>query len=446
MRAWTRSAAAAVLMVAAGCGGAEEGGQAANETAAAEVSTTPPPACDAGNGDIQLPPGFCAVVVADSVRGRHIAVAPNGDLYIGTQGKRGAETPSERGGVVGLRDTNGEGKADERVQFGPEGGTGVAIQNGYLYFATNEAVLRWRLGDALQPAGKPDTIVEGLPAQTGHTAKSIVLSPDGALFVNVGSATNICQAKDRQPGLKGQVPCPELATRAGVWRFDANALHQKQAQGQRWATGIRNAVGLAWNTADNSLYATQHGRDQLNLWPPYTEQDNAERPAEELLHLERPGKDFGWPYCWYDLQQKKRVASPEYEGSAQAGQCAQKELPVATFPGHWAPNGLMFYTGQQFPERYRGGAFIAFHGSWNRAPLPQAGYNVVFVPFDGGTAGTYEVFAEGFAGPGMAQGNATHRPVGLAQAADGSLYITDDAGGRVWRVVYTGDTAARTAQ
>jgi glucose/arabinose dehydrogenase len=439
MRSWTYRAAALALL-AGGCRGAE-GGQQPNEQAATPAErTAPPPACDAGNGGIQLPPGFCALVVADSVgAARHIAVAPNGDLYIATQAKRSAETPAERGGVVGLRDTNGDGKTDQRVFFGPEGGTGMAIQNGYLYFATNKAVLRWRLGDALQPAGKPDTLVEGLPAETGHTAKSIALSPDGALFVNVGSATNICQAKDRQPGLKGQSPCPELATRAGVWRFDANALHQKQAQGQRWATGIRNAVGLAWNPVDNTLYATQHGRDQLNLWQPYTAEDNAERPAEELLHLERPGKDFGWPYCWYDLQQKKRVQSPEYEGTPQAGQCAQKETPTVTFPGHWAPNGLLFYTGQQFPARYRGGAFIAFHGSWNRAPLPQAGYNVTFVPFSGASAaGTYEMFAQGFAGPGMAQGNATHRPVGLAQGADGSLYVTDDSGGRVWRVLYTG--------
>jgi glucose/arabinose dehydrogenase len=434
----------AVAMVLAGCGGGGNDGKAAPPADSAVTVTQTSaalPACTPDNGGITLPAGFCALVVADSVgQARHVAVTPSGDLYVAVQTKQGSETPSDKGGVLGLRDTNGDGKFDQRVTFGPEGGTGMAIQGQYLYFATNTAVLRYTLGSELQPAGKPDTLVEGLPAGTGHTAKSIALGPDGKLFVNIGSGTNICQAKDRQPGAKGQDPCPELATRAGVWRFDAARLHQTEAQGERWATGIRNAVALAWNPADNSLYAMQHGRDQLNLWPPYTEQDNAERPAEELLRLDPQGKDFGWPYCWYDNQAKKLVPSPEFGGGPeQTARCAQKENPILAFPGHWAPNGLLFYTGRQFPQKYQGGALIAFHGSWNRAPLPQAGYKVVFVPFQGSTAQpAYETFADGFGGPGQATGNALHRPVGLAQGPDGSVFITDDQGGRIWRVMYTG--------
>ena len=129
------------------------------------------------------------------------------------------------------------------------------------------------------------------------------------------------------------------------------------------------------------------------------------------------------------------------------GVCAQKRAPVAAFPAHWAPNDLALYHGDQFPARYRGGAFIAFHGSWNRAPFPQAGYNVVFQPFaDGKPTGTYEVFADGFAGAVKEPGRAAHRPAGLAVGPDGALYVADDAHGRIWRIVYTGEVAAASAE
>src|SRR5690606_20736401 len=146
----------------------------------------------------------------------------------------------ERGGIVALRDTDGDGKADQRATFGPEGGTGVEIRDGYLYFATNSAVLRYRLGEGLEPVSGPDTLVHGLPDAQSHTAKSIALGGDGALFVNIGSPTNACQpiGQDRQRGVQGEDPCSQLETRAGVWRFDAAAPMQAQAQGERWATGI----------------------------------------------------------------------------------------------------------------------------------------------------------------------------------------------------------------
>ncbi len=134
------------------------------------------------------------------------------------------------------------------------------------------------------------------------------------------------------------------------------------------------------------------------------------------------------------------MLAPEYGGDGRkAGRCAEKIEPIVAFPAHWGPNGLLFYSGAQFPERYRGGAFIAFHGSWNRAPLPQGGYNVVFVPFAGDRpAGVWEIFADGFAGPDVSPRGAEHRPVGLAQGPDGSLYVSDDRGGRIYRISYLG--------
>jgi glucose/arabinose dehydrogenase len=159
------------------------------------------------------------------------------------------------------------------------------------------------------------------------------------------------------------------------------------------------------------------------------------------------GSNFGWPYCYHDWQQGKRVQMPEYGGDGKkVGDCGKYPPPVAAFPGHWAPGALMFYSGAQFPAKYRGGAFIAFQGSWNRAPEPMGGYNVVFQPMSGAkAAANYEIFADGFAGvkPLMKREEAKARPAGLAQANDGSIYISDLVKGRIWRVVYRGTPPSR---
>jgi len=163
----------------------------------------------------------------------------------------------------------------------------------------------------------------------------------------------------------------------------------------------------------------------------------------QLLRVEQGG-DYGWPECYFDSAQKKLVLAPEYGGNGgkAIGPCAEKKQPIATFPAHWAPNDLTLYNRQAFPARYRGGAFIAFHGSWNRAPLPQAGYNVVFVPLGGGNpTGQFEIFAKGFAADSlMSPAQAAHRPSGVAVGPSGELYVTDDVHGRIWRVAYTGRT------
>jgi Transposase domain (DUF772) len=169
--------------------------------------------------------------------------------------------------------------------------------------------------------------------------------------------------------------------------------------------------------------------------------ESAELPAEEMVQL-IAGADYGWPECYYDQQQNKLVLAPEYggDGGKTVGVCAQRQAPVAAFPGHWAPNDLAIDHGTSFPAAYRGGAFMAFHGSWNRAPDPQGGYNVVFQPLaDGKASGPFVVFADGFAGAYKDPGRAAFRPTGLAEGPDGALYVSDDVHGRIWRITYNGD-------
>lgn len=400
------------------------------------------PVCDPGNGAIKVPDGFCAVVVAEGVEGaRHLAVRPNGDVFVATYGGRGAG--AQPGGVVVLRDTTGDGHADVRTRFGDVGGSGIALRDDLVYFAPNDGVVRFSVpGGAMEPVGQPEVVVQGLPNTRSHRAKSIVVSDAGDLFVNIGSPTNSCQVQDRTAGSPGQDPCPDLERRAGIWRFDADATGQAQDDGERWATGMRNTVALAMDPATGQLFGAIHGRDQLGQnWPEhFSLEQSAELPAEEFVRVEQ-GSDFGWPYCFYDWEADRKVLAPEYGGDGETvGRCAAKDDALLAFPGHWAPNGLLFYTGSQFPERFRGGVFIAFHGSWNRSPMPQEGYNVVFVPFRGGApAGEWSVFADGFPGGNVSPNGAAHRPTGLALGPDGSLYISDDAGGTIWRVMYRPD-------
>lgn len=389
--------------------------------------------CAPDNAGLTLPRGFCAQIVADSVGNpRHIVALPDGDLAVALDGRQG--------GVLILRDADHDGVMETRTQFGPRGGTGIAFHNGYLYFGLNNAILRWALPDgAMEPAGGPDTVVSGLVSGSQHSAKNIAIAPDGSLYVNIGAPSNSCQEHDRQAGSPGRDPCPILDTAGGIWRFDSGKLHQTQADGHRFATGLRNVVSLTVDQNDGSVWGVQHGRDQLGQnWPAlYDTVASAEKPAEELFRIEEGG-NYGWPYCYYDPALHQKVLAPEYGGDGKmVGRCGQFRTPLLAFPAHYAPDGSLIYHATQFPGMYRGGMFIAFHGSWNRAPLPQEGYNVVFVRFvRGAPEGRWSVFAEGFRGD--RNGAAQHRPCGLAVGRDGSLYVTDDAHGRIYRISYTG--------
>ena len=389
------------------------------------------------NGGIKLPEGFTAMVVADSLgRARHITINNNGDIYIAlNQLKHGK-------GIAAIKVDEG-GKAAKIEYFGQYSGTGIGIHKGYLYFGSDTAIFRYKLKDgSLLPDTTPEVIVRGFHLEFQHSSKPFTFDDAGNIYVTVGAPANACQQPDRQAHIKGVDPCPLLADFGGIWKFKDDVQGQiKGKDGSRYATGIRNAVALDWNFKTSTLYAVQHGRDQLHeFWPElYTENDGVNLPAEEFF-LIKEGMDFGWPYCYYDQDKKKKILAPEYGGNADsAGRCKGKQDPIMAFPGHIAPNCVRFYTGTMFPEKYQNGAFIAFHGSWNRAPQEQLGFFVAFVPFkDSNPSGPYEIFADGFKGTDkvMSPDDALHRPMGLAIGPDGSLYITDSKQGKLWRVIY----------
>lgn len=388
------------------------------------------------SGDITVPAGFKINIFAEGVgQARHLVVAPNGTVYVRLQSPKAGKC------LVALRDNNGDGSADQQDYFGDSDcGTGLAIDQTHLYYSSKESVWRVPLNpEQAVPTAPAEQIIKELGQPAMHDARSLTLDGQGQIYVNLGAPSNACQQADRQRGSAGMDPCPLLAEFGGIYRFAIDRSQQSKSQGLRYASGIRNAVAIDWNTQVNDLYLVQHGRDQLHsLYPNlYTEKQSAELPAEEFARIKQGG-NLGWPYCYYDPEQKKKVLAPEYGGDGKTiGRCANFEQPLIGFPAHYAPNDLLFYTGSQFPETYKNGAFIAFHGSWNRAPLEQDGYNVVFVPLQNGIpSGEWQVFADGFEGPTAVSspGAAAFRPVGLAQTPDGDLLIVDSTQGRIWRV------------
>jgi len=417
------------LMACAGNGGGDKKKDTTTttrRTAPAEVDMT-----------LKLPAGFSATVFADSLgRARHLAVTSNGIVYVKLNRARGGK------GIIKLEDTNGDGKADKMSGFGNYGGTGMAVKNGYLYASSDQEVFRYKLdgNNNVTNPDQPEKIITGLLNRGEHESKSVALDNAGNIYVNIGAYSNSCQLQDRAKGSMGQKPCPILDSAGGIWQFKADQPNQTYGTGVHYASGIRNTVGLDWNTATNTLFIMQHGRDQLHdLFPDiWDAKQSAELPAECMYELHK-GSNCGWPYIYYDQIQHKKMLAPEYggDGKKTAGEDAQD--PVEAFPAHMAPNALLFYTGNQFPEKYKNGAFIAFHGSWNRAPEPQEGYYVVFVPFKNGKpSGKWEVFADNFAGgpENVNPRGAKHRPTGLAQGPDGSLYVSDDTRGTIWKISY----------
>jgi len=382
-----------------------------------------------------LPPGFHASVVAEGLGPlRHLAVRPNGDIYASTGGE-GAKPEGLFAIQLGL-----DGKAARIEHFSSvNGGTGIGLNRGLLYAASGDAIYRFRFkDDSLLPDGEPETVISGLRPGT----HAIAFDDRGNLFVSVGAKSNACSAKptpDAKP--VGQRPCPDLTDGGGIWRFAADRAGQSFADGTKIATGIRFLTAMDW-APRAGLYAIMHGRDGTHAaFPDVVSAKDDDAIGDEMHHVVK-GTDFGWPYSYYDGARKMRLLAPDYGGDGKTIADGNYSTPVVTFqPLRAAPVDLLFYRGMQFPDQWRGGAFIALHGT-NGPQLPEGrnGYTVAFLPFDrSGKPGALKVFADGFAGPSPADknsGKAAYRPVGLAVAPDGALYVADSNKGRIWRIRY----------
>ena len=381
--------------------------------------------------EVKLPAGFSAAIVAENLgTPRHIVIGKTGDIYVKLAKLKDGK------GIYRLRDTNNDGVVDERVGFGDYPGTGILLNNGYLYASSNNSIYRYKLSDNQEviTPDKPEKLVSGLREKDRDKSKSIAVDNKGNIYVNIASDNDRC----REAGTgKGIMPCSLLDSAAGIWRFKANLPDQPFSSGVRFATGLKNVVGLDWNSKTNSLFVLQHGRGAFDDFYPqyYTPQQSAELPAETMYELHQ-GDDAGWPYVYYDHLQKKKILAPEYGGDGKKTGGVKTINPLATFPAHMGPNGLLFYTGTAFPERYRNGAFIAFHG---QSQALHKGYLIGFVPFiNGKPSGPWEIFADNFAGIDLVKptGPVQHRPCGLAQSPDGSLYVTDDLNGTLFKISY----------
>ena len=381
--------------------------------------------------DLKLADGFSATIVADSLGHlRHIAINANGDVYASLSALKDGK------GIYMLRDTNKDGNLEKITGFAGYPGTGIIIKSGYLYSASNSGVFRYKLNDkgvVISP-GDAEEIVQGLVDRKRDNSKSVAIDDQNNLYVSVGSYSDACREEGSGKGIPG---CPLLDSVGGVWQFKADKLHQSYGDAVHYAKGIKNAVGLTWNSSTNSLFATQHGRGQFDDKFPqyYTSKQSQELPAETFYELHE-GSDAGWPFVYYDPFQKKLILAPEYGGDGKETASKKYQDPIVAFPAHLAPDDLLFYTGDSFPERYKNGGFIAFHG---QSPALKQGYFVAFVPFkDGKPSGDWEIFADNFAGEDLNDptGPIKYRPTGLAQGPDGSLYVSDDRQGAIFRISY----------
>lgn len=398
--------------------------------------------CGGKPSSLLLPVGFCSSVFADGVgSARDIAVSAAGDVYVLLWAYREKPTP---GSVVALRDVNQDGRADEETRFGLRGGDVLEWRNSHLYASTADSIIRYRLPSGqLSPVEPPETVVSDLPVfpeQPEHGSKTFAFT-ERSLLVHVGAPTNACQESNRRVGSPGLNPCPFLERTGGVWEF-ALTENLKFSQGARLATGVRHTRGMVALGPERVL-AVVHGRDLLHEnWPDrFSESQSAVLPSDELVVL-RKGGDLGWPYCYFDPIAGRRVLAPEYGGDGKmVGQCLKYEAPVFSLPAHSAPNDLLVHSGRGLPSRFKGGAFIAFHGGWGRTPFAQVGFEVGFLPLaDATAAGDLEVFAGGFSGHSQVQSprHADYQPVGLVEGPDGSLFVVDSRKGRVWKIWFDG--------
>ena len=344
---------------------------------------------------LRLPPGFQIEVLTDAVpNARQMALGPfkdnKGVVYVGSMGE---------GKVYAVEVDQGRANAVNTIATGLQMPVGVAWRDGQLFVSAVSKILRFDGIDArLRNPPAPITVTSQFPTETHHGWKFIAFGPDGLLYVPVGAPCNICEPGGRYANIQRMKP-------------DGSGL-------ETVAAGVRNSVGFDWNPRDRSLWFTDNGRDMLG--------DDV--PHDELNHVERPGQHFGYPYC-----HQGELSDPEF-GSKRA--CKEFTAPVAKLGAHVAALGMRFYTGQQFPPAYRNSIFIAQHGSWNRST--KVGYRVMRVTLDAqGKVLGQETFVDGWLSKdGAGRETVTGRPVDVLVLPDGTLLISDDRAGAIYRIRY----------
>jgi glucose/arabinose dehydrogenase len=341
---------------------------------------------------IHLPPGFAIDIFArDVAHARFMTLDPRGTLLV---------SAPRTGRVVALPDADGDGRADAAVPVaeGLDLPHGLAFLDGRLYVAETGRVVRFEYDPATHRVrGQPAVIVPDLPPRGGHWTRTIAFGPDGQLYVSVGSSCNVCDERDPR--------------RATILRYRPDG-----SGGRPFATGLRNAVGIAFRPGTAELWATVNGRDWLG----------DDQPAEYVTRVTE-GAFYGWPACHW-APAAGLIPDPDHGG---ADRCRTVARPSLLYQAHTAPLGLAFYTGAQFPAEYRGSLFVALHGSWNRS-VP-VGYKVIRVRMDGPTP-----VAEDFATGWLAGTRYSGRPVDLVVARDGALFVSDDSQGVIYRISYRG--------
>jgi len=355
------------------------------------AATLPGPAAAQSGPKLTVPPGFAIDVFADKVGSvRFMAIDPAGTLLV--------SEPSA-GRVLALPDKNGDGKADsvQTVVTGLDQPHGLAFHDGALYIAETSRVQRFAYDPATMKATQP-ALLARLPSGGGHWTRTVVFGPDGRMYVSVGSSCNVCRESDKR--------------RAAILRFNADGSGE-----QLFSTGLRNAVGLAIHPATGALWATVNERD----WR------GDDLPPDYVTEV-REGSVHGWPDC-VTVRGRPQADTSFAKGAA----CDKVAPPTVEIQAHSAPIGLAFYTGTQFPEEYRGSLFVAYRGSWNRT-LP-TGYKIVRIRFRDGQP-TGSPLVEDFATGWLEGTSAWGRPVDLVVGRDGALYLSDQGGGRIYRITH----------
>ena len=352
------------------------------------VISVPAVAQEVDISKIELPDNFQISIYAENVPGaRSMSMSPNGILYVGTR---------KEGKVYAITDKNGDNKADKvhTIASGKRSPNGVAWRNGDLYVAEISRILKFtEIDNNLDSPPDPEVIYDEFPTKGYHGWKFIKFGPDGKLYVPVGAPCNVCKREN-----------PVFSS---ITRLDTNGQNR-----EIYARGIRNTVGFDWHPESEVLWFTDNGRDHMG--------DN--KPPDELNKAPKKGMHFGFPFC-----HGKNIQDPKFTKR----KCTEFTPPVLELGPHVAALGMRFYTGKMFPEKYKGGIFIAEHGSWNRTvPI---GYRIMYVKVEDNKPVSLEVFAEGW----LQDEEDWGRPVDVLVRSDGSLLVSDDKSGTIYRISYS---------